>query len=446
MTNANHTNQPINNLCTKSTHPHNKPVEQPAQKCYDKSAVNYADSLKGNPPMNKPAVKLTALYERLSREDDDIQNESNSIQNQKQFLADYAKSQGFKNIRHYTDDGTSGVRFEREAWQQLISDVENDKVSVILAKDMSRFGRDHVQVGVYMELFRKKEVRFIAVTNNVDSLYPETLEFAPFLNIMNEWYARDISRKIKTAKRTKGRNGQYVSSIVPYGYRKSETEKDVWEIDPVAAEVVKRIFRMTIEGYGTCAIANRLKKDKIYTPGYHFAQNGIGAFKNRTFDNPYSWQGRVVDIIIGRMEYKGYMVNLKTEKMSFKDERSKKLAKEDWLVFEDKHEPIIDKDTWQIANDIREKKRRHKPDSLGEPHPLSGLLYCATCKAKMYHNRGINRCTGTLKNYYTCKGSKKGKEFCTDHRINGGVIESLLLETLQHVSQYTATNEADFTR
>ena len=203
---------------------------------------------------------------------------------------------------------------------------------------------------------------------------------------------------------------------------------------------------MTIEGYGTCAIANRLWKDKIYSPGYYHAQKGIGAFKNRIFEDPYRWQGVVVDMIIGRMEYKGCMVNLKTEKMSFKDKRSKKVPKEEWLVFEDKHPPIIDKATWQTANDIRQKKRRNKHDSLGEPHPLTGLLYCEKCKSKMHHNRGIAKRTGKEKNYYTCKESKKGIEFCTDHRINGAVVETLILDALQKVSKYAASNEEDFTR
>ena len=202
---------------------------------------------------------------------------------------------------------------------------------------------------------------------------------------------------------------------------------------------------MTIEGYGTCSIANRLRKDKVYSPGYYHAQLGIGTCKNKEFEDPYRWQPRMIDMIISRMEYKGCMVNLKTEKMSFKDKRSKQLPKEEWLVFEDKHETIIDKDTWQSANDIRNKKRRNKHDSLGEPHPLSGLLYCADCKSKMYHNRGFHKASGKQKNYYTCKESKKGKEFCTDHRINGAVVESLILDTLQRVSQYVTANEDDFT-
>ena len=424
-----------------------KTIEKNAEKCYDNIAVNKADSLRREQqPMNRREAKICALYERLSREDDDIHGESNSIQNQKQYLLDYAKSQGFTNIRHYTDDGTSGVRFQREDWQELITDVEDGKIATIITKDMSRIGREHVQVGMYMELFRKMEVRFIAVSNNIDSLYPETLEFAPFLNIMNEWYARDISRKIKIAKRSNGHNEKYTSSIAPYGYRKSETEKGKWEIDPEAAEIVKRIFHMTIEGYGVCSIANRLKKDKILSPGNYMKQKGEGNFKNREFSDPYCWQPVMIDMIIGRMEYFGCMVNLKTEKMSFKDKQSKHIPKEEWLVFPDKHEPIIDKDTWQSANDIRSKKRRNKPDSLGEPHPLSGLLYCADCKSKMYHNRGLQKNTGKQKNYYTCKESKKGKEFCTDHRVNGDIVESLILETLQRVSQYVTTNEDDFTK
>ena len=423
-----------------------KSLEKCAAVCYNEDAVNEADSLKGEEPMRQSDTNICALYERLSREDDDIQGQSNSIVTQKQLLTDYAKSQGFTNIKHYTDDGTSGVRFEREAWQTLIADVEAGKVSQILCKDMSRIGREHVQVGTYMELFRRAEVRFIAVTNNIDSAYPETLEFAPFVNLLNEFYAKDISRKIMAAKRSNGRNGKYVSSICPYGYMKSEADKNVWEVDTEAAEVIKRIYRMTIEGYGTCAIANRLRKDMVFSPGYYMAQRGIGACKNKAWDDPYRWQGNMVDMIIGRMEYKGCMVNLKTQKQSFKDKRSKNVPREEWLVFEGKHEPIVDEATWQAANDIRQKKRRNKADSLGEPHPLTGLLYCATCKSKMHHNRGTVKSTGREKNYYTCKQSKHGKEFCTGHRINGGVVESLVLETLQTVNQYAAANEKDFTR
>lgn len=425
-------------------------IENPAEICYDEVAVNNADSLKGGNPMRNPIrvseSKICALYERLSREDDDVAGQSNSILTQKQLLIDYAKSNGFTNTRHYTDDGTSGVRFEREAWQELINDVEAGKISQILCKDMSRVGREHVQVGLYMELFRKKEVRFIAVTNNIDSAHPETLEFAPFVNLLNEFYAKDISRKIMAAKRSNARNGKYVSSICPYGYRKSETDKGVWEIDPEAAEVVRRIFRMTIEGYGITSIANHLRRDKIYSPGYYMAQKGIGACKNKKWADPYSWQGGMVEIIITRMEYKGFMVNLKTQKQSFKDKRSKQLPPEEWLVFEGKHEPIVDETTWQSANDIRKKKRRNKADSLGEPHPLTGLLYCADCKSKMHNNRSLNKATGKMKNYYTCKESKKGVDFCTGHRIQGDVAKEIVHDVLKKVSRYIATNESDFKR
>ena len=444
----------LSSVSNKTVEKVNISVDSYSKICYTGLAVNEADSLKGEEPMRKSEMMICALYERLSREDDDAQGQSNSIKNQKQLLEDCAKSQKFTNTCHYTDDGTSGVRFEREAWQQLIADVEAGNVSVIIVKDMSRLGRDHVQVGMYMELFRQKAVRFIAIGNNIDSNYPETLEFAPFVNIMNEWYARDISRKIMTAKRSNGRNGKYVSSIAPYGYRKSESDKSVWEIDTEAAEVVRRIFRMTIEGYGVCAIANRLRKDKIYSPGYYMAQRGIGTCKSKNFDDPYRWHGNMVDIIIRRMEYKGCMVNLKTQKQSFKDKRSKQVPREEWLVFEGKHKPIVDETTWQSANDIRQKKRRNKPDSLGEPNPLTGLMYCVTCKSKMHHNRGTmkdiynktGKVTNRIKNYYTCKKSKKGENLCTAHTINGGVVEELVLETLQKVSRYVTTNEKEFTK
>ncbi|MCL2199420.1 MAG: recombinase family protein [Defluviitaleaceae bacterium] len=436
----------ISNIAANSAEKVKFTVANPTEICYDEVAVNEAASLKGDNPMRKSDIKICALYERLSREDDDVQGQSNSIVTQKQLLADYAKSNGFTNTRHYTDDGTSGTTFQRDAWQELIADVEAGKIAQVLCKDMSRLGRDHVQVGLIMEIFRKADVRFIAVTNNIDSAYPETLEFAPFVNLLNEFYAKDISRKIMAAKRSNGRNGKYVSSIAPYGYKKSETDKGVWEVDPEAATVVKRIFEMTIAGYGVCAIANRLRKDKIYSPGYYMAQRGTGTCKNKEWHDPYRWQNNMVDLIISRMEYKGCMVNLKTQKQSFKDKRSKQVPREEWLVFEGKHEAIVDHDTWQTANDTRDKNRRNKADSLGEPHPLTGLLYCATCKSKMHHNRGKYKATGKLKNYYVCGQSKYGVDFCTGHRINGGVIEELVLETLQRVSQYATANEKDFTR
>jgi len=306
----------------------NNSLAMAAEMCYTDVAVNESGCLKGEPMRQSENQPITALYERLSR-DDELQGPSNSIKNQQAILEEYAAKMGFTNLVHYCDDGISGTRFDRPGFMKMMDDIEAGKVQIVLCKDMSHVGREHVQVGTYMELFRKADVRFIAVTNNIDSANPETLEFAPFVNLLNEFYARDISRKIMSAKRSNGRNGKYVSSIAPYGYRKSEADKGVWEIDPEAAEIVKRIFRMTIEGYGTCAIANRLRKDKIHSPGYYHAQRGIGACKNKAFDDPYRWQGNMVDIILRRMEYKGCMVNLKTRKQSFKDKRSKQVPQEE---------------------------------------------------------------------------------------------------------------------
>ncbi|MCL2189464.1 MAG: recombinase family protein [Defluviitaleaceae bacterium] len=423
-----------------------KTLETVTQARYNAHAVNEANCPKGELPMRQSQRKITALYERLSREDDDVQGQSNSIINQKQLLSDYAKAHGFTNIRHYTDDGTSGVRFDREAWNQLIADIEAGKIGTLLCKDMSRIGREHVQVGAILERLRVAGVRFIAVGNSIDSAQPESMEFAPFINIINEFYARDISRKITAAKHSDARNGKYASAICPYGYRKSTTEKGVWEIDPEAAEVVRRIYQMVLEGYSAFRIAKRLRVEKILSPAYYMAERNIGAYKNKPTDNPYRWQARTIDDIVTRMENKGCMVNLKTRKQSFKDKRGKKQPKDEWLVFEDKHPPIVDEATWQAANDIREKTRRKKSDDLGEPHALSGVLYCETCKSKMHHNRGINKSTGERFNFYTCKKSKLEIRECTDHRVHGAVLEELVLKTLQRVSRYATANEADFTR
>ena len=419
-----------------------KPVEHVAAPCYTGRAANETDCLKGETPMNRQLdTPITALYERLSR-DDELQGQSSSIVNQKSLLEDYAKKQGFTNIHHYTDDGISGTRFDRPGFVKMMDDIELGKIDKVLCVDSSRLGRDYLRVGLFMETLRQKDVRLISINDNLDTAKGED-DFMPFRTIIHEMYTRDVSRKIKNVKRANGKNGKYSSSIPPYGYRKSKADKTVWEIDPEAAEVVRRIFSLTIEGYGITTVANMLRKDKVYSPGYYLAQCGIGPCQNKIFEDPYRWQARMVELIINRMEYKGWMVNLKTEK-TFKDKKSKEIPREDWIIFKDKHEAIVDEATWQSANDIREKKRRSKHASLGAPAPLTGLLFCKDCGSKMYHLRGAYKDTGGAKNFYTCKRSKLGKEFCTEHRIHGTAVEALILDTLQKVSRYAIANEEEF--
>ena len=264
---------------------------------------------------------MTALYERLSR-DDELNGESNSISNQKKLLEQYAKEHGFTNLVHFTDDGISGTRFDRPGFLAMMKEVESGKVGTILIKDMSRMGRDYLKVGQYMELLRQNNVRLIAVNENVDS-FREDDDFTPFRNIMNEWYARDTSKKIKSTFKAKGKSGKHVASTTPYGYLKDKDDPNVWIVDEEAAVVVRRIFHMTMDGYGPYQIARTLKEDKVEIPAVHMAKKDAGLWKGRVEEikDPYGWGSSTVAGILKKREYLGHTVNFKTRK-HFKDKKS----------------------------------------------------------------------------------------------------------------------------
>ena len=266
--------------------------------------------------------KITALYERLSR-DDDLTGDSNSILNQKAYLENYAAQRGYTNIAHYTDDGWSGGNFERPDWKRMIADIEAGKVCRVIVKDMSRAGRDYLQTGFYTEVFfRQHGVHFIAIANGVDSEDQNSNEFAPFLNIMNEWYLRDQSRKVSAAYKIKGTSGKHTSTHAIYGYKKDPENKDHWIIDEEAATVVKRIFHLALEGYGQYKIAEILTRDKVECPAYYLAVRGCGSHKNNVdMTRPYDWNGNTVGIILAKPEYLGHTVNFRTSQKSYKDKR-----------------------------------------------------------------------------------------------------------------------------
>ena len=393
--------------------------------------------------------KITALYERLSRDDDQL-GESNSIVNQKAYLESYAAQHGFLNCAHYTDDGWSGGNFDRPDWKRLIADIEAGKIATVLVKDMSRIGRDYLQTGFYTEVvFRKHHVRFIAIANGIDSNDPGTSEFAPFMNIMNEWYLRDISRKVRVAKRTKGEAGKPVASMAPYGYMKPPGEKDKWIIDEEAAEVVRRVFRMVIEGKTCWAIAKSLERDQIENPTVHFARQGRGKWKDRiTFDHPYRWKEHVIYRMLDRPEYLGHTVNFRSHTESYKDPTQVNHPKEEWMIFENTHDPIIDKETWDLAQKLRKTPRR--VDTIGEPNPLTGLLFCADCGAKMYNYRRMrDKGAGPrLQDYYECSVHNlypiNPKRICSTHYVPTKAVRELVLETIRQVSQYALENEEAF--
>lgn len=393
--------------------------------------------------------KITALYERLSRDDEQI-GDSNSIVNQKKYLESYAQQQGFQNCVHYTDDGYSGGNFERPAWKRLMNDIEEGRVSTLLAKDMSRIGRDYLQTGFYTEVFfRKHGIRFIAIANNVDSSDQNSNEFAPFLNIMNEWYLRDLSRKQRTAIRIKGESGKPTTNIAIYGYRKDPQDKFHWLIDEEAAEVVRRIFRMNAEGIGPYEIARILYEDKVETPAVYLGKKGIGFWKSKKdFPTPYNWSGYMVGQILSKPEYIGHTVNFRSHKESYKDKGSVRNPQEAWLIFENTHEAIIDKETWELVQKLRKTPRRK--DTLGEANPLTGLVFCADCGAKMYNHRF----QGDLENgnypydAYECSAyklaSRNRADVCRSHYISTKAIRALLLETIQAASTYAITNQKEF--
>ena len=289
--------------------------------------------------MARKSERYPALYERLSH-DDELQGESNSISNQKRILEDYAEQHGFTNCIHFTDDGISGTQFDRPGFQKMIAEVKADRISVVIIKDMSRFGRDYLQVGTYMEVLRKHDTRLIALNDSVDTLKGDD-EFTPFRNIMNEWYARDTSKKIRSAFQAKNLAGKHTSSSVPYGYLKSEQDKNQWVIDPVAAPIVQRIYRMTMEGKGPYQIAAILSAEHIEIPAYYHQKLGIGLWQTREIRDPYKWGSSTIVHILTNPCYLGHTCNFKTRK-HFKDKKSHYVDESEWTIFENTHESIID--------------------------------------------------------------------------------------------------------
>ncbi len=400
---------------------------------------------KGAQVMRK-SEKITALYERLSRDDfgkdDDQQRESNSISNQKAMLEEFAARQGFTNIVHFTDDGISGTCFDRPGFLAMMKEVEAGNVEYLCIKDMSRMGRDYLKVGQIMEILRQRGVRLIAINDGVDSARGDD-DFTPFRNIMNEYYARDTSRKIRSTFQSKGKSGKHLTGTVIYGYLWNEA-RDQWLVDPEAAEVVKCIFAMTIEGYGPYQIASKMKEEKVLIPSAYLARHGEGVNKNKTFKDVYGWGSSTICNILEKREYLGHTINFKTRK-HFKDKKSHYVPEDEWTIFENTHEAIIDQQTFDLVQKIRGNVRRY-PDGWGEAAPLTGLLYCADCGGKMYVHRTNN---GKRISQYTCSQYSKvpvGKLCTTQHRINEDVVLSLVSEMLKAIAEYAKHDRAEFVR
>ena len=390
------------------------------------------------------SIKITALYERLSR-DDELQGESNSITNQKHFLEDYARKNGFVNIRHFIDDGVSGTTFDREGFQSMIAEVEAGNVAVIIVKDTSRFGRDYLKVGFYTEvMFKEKGVRFIAINNGIDSSNQQDSDFTPFLNIMNEWYARDSSRKIQAIFKARMQEGKRVSPSVPYGYRRDPDDKQHLIIDPEPAAVVRRIFKLVLEGNGVNRIADILYADKILIPSAYAEKYYPENQHSKSFHDPIRWTNQTIIHILEKREYMGHTVLGKTISESYKTKKRRKATEDELMIFENTHEAIIDEETWNNVQRLIETKRRPKKNGA-PPCRLSGLLYCADCGSKLSH-RYNSRNKYDADNSYGCSSYRQYTRNCTMHYIRVSVVEKLILETIREVSAYALSNEKEFVK
>lgn len=394
----------------------------------------------------KEEIKITALYERLSR-DDEQAGESNSIQNQKKYLEEYARQHGLRNIRHFYDDGYSGTNFNRPGFAALLEEIEAGRVETLVVKDLSRFGRNYLQVGYYTEiLFPKKGVRFIAINNNVDSATPQDNDFTPFLNIMNEWYAKDTSNKIKAIFKTRMKDGMRCSGSIPYGYKREPDDKQTLIVDEPAAEVVRKIFRLACQGNSTTAIADILTAEQVLIPAAYAAQHNPKNCRHKSVKDPCRWNATTVGYILDRQEYLGHTVLGKSICENFKTKQRRAATPDELMIFPDTHEAIIDQDTWDIARKIRMKKKPRVANGTYS-HRLSGLVYCADCGARMGFISPDAR--HGEKHYdsdsaFQCGNYRSTAAECVSHYVKTSVLEAAVLQAIQTVSKYVLENEAEF--
>lgn len=391
---------------------------------------------------NKNQIGITALYCRLSR-DDGTESESNSIGNQKKLLSQKAKEMGLTDTKYYVDDGYTGTNFNRPGFQQLIDDIEIGLVSAVMVKDLSRLGRDYVSVGNYTDsYFPEHNIRFIAVNDAIDSDEGES-EIAPFKNILNEMYARDISKKIRSSHRLRGSMGEPLSQP-PYGYMKSPENKKKWIIDPEAATVVKSIFKMCIDGKGNETIARELQKNEVLIPMAYWRSKGLNRGGKKTQTNPYKWCKTTIQKILSQQEYCGDIINFKTYSKSFKNKTRYENSKENWAVFKNVNEPIIDRETFEtVQKFISKTKRRAPKKENGERSIFNGLIYCGDCHSKMrYHTSTSNKEI----HYFTCSDNKvdyRGK--CPGrHYVRADALEEVVKLELRRLVEMLEIDESYF--
>ena len=386
--------------------------------------------------------KITAIYCRLSR-DDDLAGDSNSIIHQKDMLTRYARERNFPNVSVYSDDGWSGTNFERPDWKRLIADIEAGKVGIVLVKDLSRVGRDYLRVGFYTEVtFPQNGVRFIAVNNGVDSANQSENDFAPFLNIMNEWYARDISKKRRISNKIKGNAGEPMGQP-PYGYIKDPNDPKHWIVDDEAAQVVRRVYSMTLEGFGTEQIAAQLEKDGVLTPRAYWLTKGIKRPGKGKQQPPTKWNSSTITKILSLQEYCGDILNFKTYSKSYKNKKRIDNDRENWVVFQDVHEAIIERAVYEQVQQKRGKIRKRRTNN-GEHNMFSGLLVCADCGSNLHFH--FNQGNPEIK-YFNCSNYKGNRGTCTStHYVRVDFLEEVVLGEIRRLTKFASLYEDEFVK
>lgn len=390
---------------------------------------------------NETIIGITALYCRLSR-DDGAEGESNSIANQKKLLAKYAKEHGFTNTKFYVDDGYTGTNFNRPGFQQMLEDMEMGYISTVIVKDSSRFGRNYLEVGQYTDYyFPEHNIRFIAINDCIDSDNGED-DFSAFRNVMNEMYAKDISRKVRSSHRLRGNAGDPLAPP-PYGYVKDPENKKKWIIDPDASEVVRRIFRLCIEGNGNETIARILQDDKVLVPQAYWQSKGMSRGGKKTQPNPYKWCKTTIAKMLEQQEYCGDIINFKSYSKSFRNKTRVENPKENWAIFKDVHEPIIDRETWERVQELTKNSKRRKPKNENVKKSIfTNLLYCGDCGHKLWFN--INKQNPSIR-FYSCSNYKGIRGTCeSTHYVREDSLEQVVKMELFKLATFLDHDETAF--
>ena len=386
-------------------------------------------------------MKITALYCRLSQ-DDGLDGDSNSIQNQKRILEQYAIDHRFPNPQFYVDDGYSGASFNRPDFQRMMADMEDGKIGIIITKDLSRLGRNQLHTGLYIEeRFPQFGVRYIAINDNVDTENAESSELMPFKNLFNEWFVRDTSRKIRAVQRAKAERGERLGTRAPYGYQKDENTKGRLLVDEEAAAVVRRIFALCAAGNGPSQIARVLRREQVLCPAMYAYQRFGSGHSGLDMAKPYNWNSDTVANMLENELYIGNTINMKYSTKSYKDKRRMEHPRDECMVIEGSHEALIDKETWDIVQRVRQHRRR--PTKMEELNKYSGLVVCADCGSVMVLHRAHTMSASY--NHFTCRTYKKeGAEVCTAHYIREQILDEVVLEDIRRVTARVREHPREF--